>query len=207
MPVGDILQVRIETTVGVQSSENIRHYRVSSVTAPEATHLQIAVALNTIINPLYKAILSSSATYRGVAVRRVSPLPLTSEAMDAFGSGTGSVTGDLLPKQTCGVITLRTALAGRRYRGRFYAAFPGEIDNTAASVPGATYLTNLAALAAALIAQRTVTNGAGNSVLDPVIFHRRVPGYDNITSQVTRAIWGTQRRRGDYGRPNPPTVA
>lgn len=206
MPAGDIYQVRIECGFGTQASENIRHWRVSAVVTPEATPLQIATIMNLTFAPHYKALLSSSATYRGVGVRRIFPLPLTVETVVSSQAGPGLVTGDPLPKQTSGVITLRTGFAGRKFRGRVYVPFPGESDNTGSGFPGGGYLNALIALAPDFQTEFTVVNGAGSSVLVPIIWHRRTMTFDAITSTVHRLIWGTQRRRGDYGRPNPPTI-
>lgn len=206
MAVGDILQSRIETSFGTQSSQNIRHWRVSAEVAPAATHAQIAANLDTSIAPLYKAVLSTSATYRGVAVRRIFPLPPTIEAIANANLGAGTIAGDPLPKQTAGVVTFRTALAGRKFRGRFYAAFPAESDNNASTLPSNAYVAGLALLGGVFTLSRTIPNGAGSTTIDPVIWHRRTSTFDVITNIVARTIWGTQRRRGDYGRPNPPMI-
>lgn len=204
MPVNDVLEVRYVSTAGLQVSLNVRHYVITSVGAPEPTHQDIADRLGVVMATQYKTQLSSSATFRGIGVRRLLPPPRTAETVDGTTSGPGTRGADLLPKQIAAVISLRTAEATRRGRGRMYIPFPSETDNTSAGLPVAAYGTDLVNLAALQNDLITVTAGGGTLVMTPVIF-RRSDGTTRVITQVNaRSIWGTQRRRGDFGRTNEP---
>jgi hypothetical protein len=206
MAVGDIIQMRIECHSEPQVSQNVRHFIISVENPPAATLQQMAAALNTIFAPLYKNVLNANAFFRGVGTRRVHPPPLTLEATTDDSAGLGLILGDQLPAQVSGIITLKTQFAGRAYRGRVYIPFPGEASNTASATPDATYLSNLNLLGSAFITGVVVPNGAGNSTLTPVIFHRVNKLTTVLLDFTARPVWATQRRRGDYGRPNTPTI-
>jgi hypothetical protein len=204
MPIGDVYEIKFQMQESLQLGMNVRHYRVVTSTPPEPPLDAIAAQLGGIFAPLYLLLLSSEADYVLTSARRIFPLPLTIEGVSNAGAGAGAIAGDLLPKQVAGIITLRSALAGRRNRGRAYIPFPSETSNTATATPVAAYIAALAILGVAYTADRTITVGAGSIVLRPVIWRRASSSSVDITSSLARSVWATQRRRGDYGRPNLP---
>lgn len=206
MPVGDIIQVRFVVQSGTQVSFNVRHYRVSALAAPEATLQQIADFMDLTTGDNYPPLLESGARYLGVMASKVRPLPPGPDFTATASAANGSRSGDPLPKQIAGVLSYRTAVATRRGRGRSYIPFAAEIDNTSSGVPSATYIANLVSLGSAMTETKTVVNGAGGSTLLPVIFHKATGTSDDVTAAVARTVWGTQRRRGDFGRPNIPPI-
>jgi hypothetical protein len=135
-------------------------------------------------------------------VRRILPRPPTQDAIEKQNAGFGTVVGDLCPKQVCGVLSYKTAYAGRAYRGRTYVPFPAEPDNASLSVPVASYITRLDALGVQLGSNQLIISGASQAVCWAVVFHRLLGTYDQIKSYVSRPWWGTQRRRSDWGRVN-----
>lgn len=203
MPVGDLLEVRYISSAGAQVGQNIRHYRIDTITGTELTRPQLADGLSVRVRSLYKALLSSSAEFRGVAVKRVFPLPVTAESLTEVDRGPGTRTGDPLPTQVSGLISLRTGLAGRRNRGRLYTPFPAETDSDSSAHPGTTYATNLAALAVEFFGTVIVTFGVNITVLQNVIHKRGTSLFVNIIEARPTTNWATQRRRGTLGRPNP----
>jgi hypothetical protein len=68
-------------------------------------------------------------------------------------SGSGSATGDPLPRANQGLIRWRTGiyLSGREVRGRTFVPGPVEIDSGANGVPTPTYVSDLAAAANTLV--------------------------------------------------------
>lgn len=204
MAVGDILEMRVLCVSGDQIGVNVRHYRVNTEVAPIPTHLDIANSLDNVFAPLYKEVLSSLATFRGIGIHKVFPLPPTVEAQSTLNVGPGLRTGDILPSQTSGVVSLRTALAGRRFRGRAFIPFPAEVSNDAAGVPNGAYQINLGLIMNALIASRNVNVGLGSVGLVPVIYRRIAHTSTDIQTGIARTIWGTQRRRGSFGAANIP---
>ena len=206
MPVvvneGDVLQLNVYCSLDDQTSVNVLHYLCEFVETTPQPILSFASDLDTSISVAYKSILSSAASYRGVGVRKVVPLPKSAEFFATTGQGAGTRTGDPLPRQVCGVITKGTDFAGQAQRGRFYAAFPAESDSGTDGSPVSTYVSNLAALGAFLDDLLTVGIAPTTSTATPVIFHRLIGDTTPITRIVARPRWGTQRSRGDYGRPN-----
>jgi len=124
------------------------------------------------------------------------------------GTDTGSVSGTTLPGEVTGMISLKTAVSGRAYRGRLYVPF---IDGSQASdssnqVP-AGYTAQLQTLADDICIPITIVGGSGNSVLDPIIYHRGSGAYTAVLEAVALRKYGSQRRRGSYGQLNQPVIA
>lgn len=206
MAVNDILKVAHFNTFSPQTAVTVRHFRVSAEIAGGATYLEIANAIKARYDSLWPPIMPVNVTYRGVGVQRIKPLPRLVEVFSTAPTQAGTRTGDPCPSQTCGVITLRTALAGRKFRGRVYVPFPSEFDNNSIGRPTAAYVALLASIANELIASVTVVGALGTTTLVPVIYHKSTTLTDDVVSHRVRDIWGTQRRRGDFGQPNPPPV-
>lgn len=202
MAVGDIYEVKLFTQQGPQMGLMVFHYRVSAISAPEATVDQIAAAMEGSFASLVKAVMTAQADFRGASARKVRPLPIGVEFLTGNFPGPGTIGGDPLPPQVSGIITLRSALAGRANRGRKYVPFPAEASNDTGFAPTAAYLTVMTNLANEFDDMQNVPNGAGSSDLTPVIFHRLLGTTTDVTFALVRNAWATQRRRGAYGRPN-----
>ena len=202
MPVGEILKCRVVAVAGNQASANVRHYRTSVVAGVEPSLTTKLTAIADLIRPLYGPLMHSSATVTFCGLQQVSPLPLGLEIRTTgiFQGGTG--TGDPLPRQVSGIITLRTAFAGRGFRGRVYVPFPGETHNTGTAEPSGQYQLDLQLLANALATSVTAGSGANTATMTPVIFRRRPRTSFDLASAVGQPKWATQRRRGAYGQPN-----
>lgn len=210
MPDGDIY----ELTLVCQASEQIglmrRHYSQSVTVGTGPTLDQIATHFTTVFPTVVKACLASGASYQGLMVSKVFPLPRTAAEIDTTGVGSGTVAGDVLPRQCRGIITLRTNNAGPNWRGRVYVPFPCEADNAAGGLPSAGYITALSNLAGIITTTYPLIGGGGNTAtLTPVLW-RGIYVNGQLTSRtpvpwatwVARPRFGTQRRSGSYGRPN-----
>jgi hypothetical protein len=210
MAVGDIMLVKLYCQHLAQVSINNFHFLVSAVGLPPATDADLATSFDGIMGPLIRNLIVNPATYRGVGAQKIWPLPvaLTQYNNNSFGGGT---TGpNAVPEQVAGVLSWGTAKAGRAYRGRIYLPFPPASDVLADGTPSAAYATN-AGLVGSFYAggSYTVTEGGRTAVLDAVIWHRKagktgIPAahtYDAIVNYHVGGF-GTQRRRGAYGRLN-----
>jgi hypothetical protein len=208
MSVGDIWQIRIFCRMDDQLSINIRHYQTVLTVGPGSVAAQdVADTLRPGFQTAYLNILTEQATFQALSAQKLRPLPVGSEAFSfATLPNDGLRLGDALPRQTCGVISLRTALAGRSNRGRLYAPFPAEVDNEADATPTPDYVTRLVVLASLLDDDQMVVSGAVTETLRPAVLHRSTMTVEFITSTIPRQVWGTQRRRGSFGRPNPPAI-
>lgn len=206
MAIGDIFEFKIFTQAPQQVGINIRHYRVSNIVTNQVPADAMADQLATNLRPLYLSMMETLAVFAGITARKIHPLPVELESTLEGLSGPGTVLGDPLPRQVSGVLTLGTPLAGRANRGRLYMPFPAKASSDAFNVPEATYKNNLQSLGMALISSFTATQGVNSTTLTPVIWRRGPRTFTDLTRAVAQPRWGTQRRRGNYGRPNPPVV-
>lgn len=195
---GDDLEVVFYCQSGPQVSLNVSHWVVSTaVGAP--TMEAVALLLGTAFAPLYKACMSSNATYNGVGVKRIIANP-TDPVFDSTGNGVGDSVADIIPNQVAGLISFRSGLAGRSNRGRKYVPFPSEEQNTSNGKPTNDYLTALEALADGYLATQGVTGGGTTITVDCEIYSRKEGTLIPITSYLLRPFWATQRRRSLINR-------
>lgn len=124
----------------------------------------------------------------------------TAEFLDSGGATAGTATGDVLPPQTAIVVTLRTAQAGRSFRGRVYLCGFAEASNATGgtSALGTAPVGFVTAIKSAL-----VTSGLDLGVLSrpaPLAAPPRAGFITPVTSIVMRdTVWDTQRRRAVPG--------
>lgn len=147
----------------------------------------------------HAALLNTSIALVSVGLRDIRSAN-TAEFIDSGGVVSGANAADPLPLQIANVVTLRTAFAGRSFRGRVYLCGYTEANNTPGGVlssvtAGVAFIT---AIKAALVA----------SSLDLGVLSRPAPqlpvpraGFITpVTSIVSRdAVWDTQRRRAVPG--------
>lgn len=201
MEPGDIIQVKFVTRLDDQTAYNVRHWQVVNKAGTGATIAQFMDAINTVFRTDYLAVLNANAEYRGVTCQRVYPLPADNEVFQS-DPDIGAVAGDPLPRQTCGLISLRTGIAGKRNRGRVYIPFPSEADSNATPAPSATYITRLGTLGGLFTTAVAWGTAPNTNQAVPVIYHRDNHTVVPLQSFLVRSAWATQRRRGDFGRPN-----
>lgn len=168
----------------------------------------ITQALTNTIGTAIKSALTSSGLGSGVhttvALANVGLRDIRTanqaEFLDSGAAVAGTLTGDLLPPQVALVVTLRTAQAGRSFRGRVFLPGFGEGVNSAAGV--STSVAGPPAFVAA-IKSSLITSG-----LDLGVIHRPTASplpvtsgfITPVTSIVLRdAVWDTQRRRAIPG--------
>jgi len=204
--VNDIYESLTVCTQGVQSSINVQHWRCSATAGLGATDAQIATQLDALMFPVMKPLINAMATYRGVGVRRLLPAPLGSMVSTIANLGVGTGGASPLPRQITGILTWRTALAGRRFRGRFYTPFVAvsQLGATPDVPPIPGFITALTALGNAVLPGFTAGVGGNTNTFVPVVFSRKFTISTQITAFTSQPFFATQRKRGSYGRPNPP---
>lgn len=202
LALNDLMELRIFCQMGEQGSVNVRQYVVEDITGTGPTPGGLLDGISLSVAGNIKPLMSNEATYRGCGMRRVIPKPASVEYLSSAGKGTGNQVIMALAKQTCGMITFTTPYAGRGYRGRMYLPFPDQASNAAGGHPTAAYLTAAQTYATWLCSTLTVGIAPNQIVLTPVLWHRLLGMATDITGSKTPDKWGTQRRRGDYGRPN-----
>ena len=200
MAVGDRYRVTFTSRLPGVNGLFTCHYRVASIVGPGATDVEIAQRFGALIPTPLRAVMSNEASYLGVSVQRYHPTPPAVPAFSNTGSGVGSVVAPVLPPQTSGILTWRTLLAGRKYRGRSYIPFPAETSSTNNGRPAAPYVADLNTLATALLGPIVVTGFAGDSTLWLIVQHRTVPAnFTDVQLGLARDYWATVRRRSRAG--------
>lgn len=132
-------------------------------------------------------------TLTSVGVRDISA-PSLPEFMDAGAAVPGTAAGNLLPSQIAMCFTLRTAKAGKNYRGRSYLSgyTVGALTAGGAAVAGVG-----TAGVAFLTAIKTAMTTSG---LAMAIVSRELHTTEDVTLIQSRdATWETQRRRAIAG--------
>lgn len=206
LALGDIIRLRIGCYTATQAAINTIHYKVIEVNGASASDADAALLFNATLAPLMKNLMSVEANYQGVSVQRIYPGTPTVPQQSVSLSGPGLIAGTILPTQVSGIISFRTALAGRSQRGRMYIPFPAE-DSSLSGIPVAAYETALGNLAAQLVVSSLLipgTMGPDNCRLQTVLWHRATNSSDPINAYKVRAKFATQRKRGEYGARNIP---
>jgi len=208
MAVGDVLQVTQVMYLTDQVGLNVRHYIVDSISTTGTNTLNhfydALVAVGFAAS--YKALLTTSASYRGFIIRKVqAALSIPYGFTDGQGPGTG---GDSpLPRQCAGFLRIRSNTAGHGKSGRMYIPFPDESACQPNGKPEDAYMALLDALAAKVGTQ--LAYGTGGSI-SPIIYSRPRPdlvpprawSFSTIRSVTSVRAFATQRRRGTFGRIN-----
>jgi len=203
----NVLEVTYHAYSGGQAGLMVWHFNILSAPATPIDEAGLANQMYFDVRPGYQALLHASTSLRGVAWRKIFPAPVSASFNSTDPAVNGVGLGDLLPKQTAGLLSKRTSAIGRHGRGRAYVPFPSEGDNSVLGVPSAPYITLLTNLAIVFSGVRSYTipapNGgvvAGNFGL----FDKTAFSFSTLNQLVPRPIWATQRRRGDFGASNAP---
>lgn len=208
MTVGDVVKVGFASWMFGQLGLNIRYYRVVAVGASQPSMQEVAQNFKTVFDGLYADLLVDDAEFLGCAVRNISPSPGEASFASTGAPVAGLETGDPMPSQVSGIITLQTGLSGRDHRGRIYVPFPSTTVNTPGDDrPSLAYISTLDSLGAEMIATQFITVGGASVDLKPLIFSPTNPlAQSSVVGFVSRRAWATQRRRGNYGSANPEAV-
>jgi len=124
----------------------------------------------------------------------------------ATSTDTGSVANPTAAKQTALVVSKTTLVGGKRGRGRIYLPPPGVSDIDVGGEPKAAYLTRADTFYAAMFGFTSLTIGPANAVFIACVHGKAILGFIVQASYLVRPRFGTQRRRGAYGRPNPDSI-
>lgn len=201
LALNDILEAKMFS--GLQPGQlfiNVQHYRVIAVAGSSTDLATLMSTLDNNWSAALKGLMNTTFTYFGSAWKRINPAGPSFEWI-IFNAGAGTLaSGDPLPKQVAAVVTKLTAGTGRAARGRLYLGGFGEADNTGSAPDPATITAINTAIS--IITVDTATGGANAVTVRPVIYHRASNSTTDITGIRCRSIWGTQKRRGDYGRVN-----
>lgn len=211
MALNDCYKFTLYAQLGDQTAVLRRYVRASGPdVGTGATQAQMVLKYETDVGGLLKNCLVDNAEFRGCTLQKIYPLPTTRESVSIVMRGAGGHVGVPLPGQVAGIITLRTFFGGKRYRGRVYVPFPSAAAQNADGTPSTAYLAILDGFGAALIAPFTAGSGGNTTPMEPVLtrvnyVNKQVNSVEMASYEgfLSRGRWGTQRRRGMYGSPNP----
>src|SRR5215831_6961233 len=199
---GTILRVTLAAVYPNTQVQETGFHMVCLTTGGGDTRLLVGQTISDLWTGTLLAHLSSNVSYHGFIVHTVETVPAPAPVFGIRNlNGTGAA--DLIPSQVRGLISWKTLNTGRAYRGRSYMFTPdgGSLGTDGELTVG--YTTQLSNFASALIPAFTV----GGSSWKLAIYHRRpipliqIPPTPVTTYSVVDK-WATQRRGGDYGRPN-----
>jgi hypothetical protein len=161
---------------------------------PVVINQALADALGTAIKGYFTSSGINGHINSGVQLNRIGIRDVSVASMlEYFDSGAGvnsGTPGDTLPLQTCLCVTLRTAMAGRSYRGRVYLPAFVESDNLA----GGTIDTPARTAATAFV------NGIGSALTSHGLSLAVLSRVHSVATPVTTVQsrnnqWMVQRRR------------
>ena len=199
----DIVEARVVCWIPEQISVNRLFYKVSNKQRAGADTLAVADELDQQFEQWYKAIMPTTANYRGVSVQRVFPVPRTVADVAITNAATGSAVGALMPTQVSALCGKKTDFAGPKFRGRTYVPFPSDTFNDAAGNPTNVFVTGqLTNLAIVLRSVQVVGVLPDTIDLLPVLFNTATSVATDVKDFLARTRWATQRRRGAYGAQN-----
>lgn len=200
--LGDVWKVTMAQTTGTGQVQLMSvHYEIT-VAGVTDSRLSLLSNTDTLFNTFLQPYVANPCHYYG---SKCSPVKTAFSYAPAITrpNVAGTAGAKMLPSQVRPVIKWKTDFVGRGYRGRMYAFTPEATAIGTAELPSAGLIGALTNFAAA-IATGTIQAG---TTWTPVIWHKVGPHTPvafstPITSGAASGLWGTQRRSGDYGRPN-----
>lgn len=200
--IGDVVETVFRSQNVEQAGINVRHWTVTAAAPASMTDQDVANQFQALVGPLIAACMGSNSNMLQTAVRKVNGVPIGAQTPSNTPTIPGAVVSGDLPRQTSGLITLRTLTIGRKGRGRMYVPFPPTTLSDVNGQPTAGYLTALTALRNVVGANVVLTDGVNVMTFQPCLYKRGALVGTPVTSAVNRLSWATQRRRGSFGRPN-----
>lgn len=207
---GQFLKVRATASIGGQTAVWGSDFRISSIGGAGLTLEDMADFVGTIFDGELPPTLANTVAVGRPILELIAPLTgvvlQSFLGVSSFPVGTGGAT--CAPKQVAAIVQKVSGLAGPSNRGRMYWPFLSTTFlNTDGTISGAGR-TAITTAAINCFFTLTPTVGADSVNLEPVITTRQPVGvpveYIEIIGLVTSTKLGTQKKRGDYGKPNPP---
>lgn len=199
--VGDVVEVCVYCKLEEQIAINVLHYNIDAVGGVAVEYDEVAGRIYAAIENPYRDWLTESAQFAGVGIRRLAPLPKTIQ-YTRIDPVDGNLTAFTLPAQVSGLISVRTPKPGPGGRGRIYIPF-GSInwaDVVGNMTPDAE--AQLQSIADALGPTTTWQEATAAWTIVATLQVSGVPSAPECDNIFATGKWATQRRRGNYGKPN-----
>lgn len=209
---GDYLKLTAQAYTLNQIAQVSCHFKVSNAIGLSVSVQDIANAWVLVTDGQWPQILAAAARADDARVELLSPATgkVLQSAIGISNQAVGTVPGSQSPTQVSAVVSKETGFAGQANRGRVYFPFvpqgfltaDGEMTVAAQTLYGITFDTFFPSFVYGV--------GGNTAQLSPVILH--TPGTAHplplssldILSRSSTGRFGTQKRRGDYGKPNRP---
>lgn len=189
MPAGDLFElVVVGRHAGALVLNTFGFAQVGSPAGDPAATL--AGNWNSTCMTAWRNLVSGNYAVNALWVNAVAPAGAARYELNFSPPLAGNVVGEALPPQNAGVITWRTALAGRSYRGRTYVPAIAEGQQTDGTL-STTWQTNAAAFVSALVGA-FITNAATNN-FRLVVISRVNGGVARPTPIGTNVVNGSPR--------------
>jgi len=198
--VGDIVEQKTACAFSGQNGLNVRHWRVTFIISGGANLKELADNHSGILSNMYKAYLPDHATFRGVQMQQIFPLPAHDREVSNSGNGFGTREEEPLPSQATQIWKLTSGFAGRANRGRLYLPFWTEADNDSNGQVSVAATALGKDIADFFTTSQTTVGAGGSTTLLPVVFHRADGTDRQLTGNEARQNWATQRRRSLINR-------
>lgn len=203
MAVGDIVQVKWRYLVNSQNVLNVIAFKdldaAHTITQLAADLWSSANGLAVLMNNMRNSVVTQDLTVEYVVPHGPAGI-VYSAAAPPTGLQTLGAGGELLPPQSAQVLTWRTALAGRSYRGRTYLSGYGTLEQVG-GVWTAGHMTSINGQATAFLARYNAATGVyahwGLCVISRQLngVVRVTPVGTDVTAYQARSTVYTQRRR------------
>lgn len=201
----DVLQLTIATyfTPSRQLGLNTSHWQVTVSGAPPANVSDFVNVMDSLFAPLYKLAISGGAKYYGCRAVKVFPAGAPAPQTATANTGAGLVGTQVLPTAIAGILKFTTANVGRKFRGRNYIPFPDATFLAAAGAePTAAYVAAILNIGAVYVPQAIIVGGRSATVTPVICNKAGTAPVSPITNVLSEGDFGTQHRRGDFGRTN-----
>lgn len=203
LTLNDIIKAQLWTADAEQASVNTFHFKVTGISGATPDLDEFLAQFMTAVAITYKALLSEQCHLDGGFAQIVFPLPLFVGVLSTSGAGNGVAAGAGASRQTAGLISWKTPLAGPGGRGRTYIPFPSAGDSELKGQPTDDYVTRLTNFVIAISGFATVNHaGGGSATLAHGLKKKNSGTFTEYTGFTANQKWATQKRRGTYGRVN-----
>lgn len=174
-----------------QAIVNRFHFRQASSLVFDTPGEDLVEAWRANVEAFYLSCFQLSTTVYRYEVRGISD-PLYGHDADLSPTVTGGQSGDAVPPQAASIISWRTGVVGRSFRGRTYLP-PLSESQQVAGIISATQVSNIEGFFTAL--QSLATIGVTTAAWDFVLWSPTRAAATLITQAIAQQYIGTQRRR------------
>jgi hypothetical protein len=191
--ISDTMRVSVEGLLGNgHRFANVLHYRKSgALSYPAAIAILDPILVDHLSTNNGAGIGWNQFATTAASIQQIRYTPLDgSSATTVLGHVIpGTTVGDSLPGGVALVVTLRTGLRGRSFRGRVYQAPFNEGVNTAGGVPGAASVT------AVLVQWQQHLTALLATGVSLVVASYKLAVATDVASISVDGVWDSQRRR------------